>query len=311
MYIYKGLFPPSYMTNGIQQSPSSSSSQPTQVNGHWFIGTVKEELWSPTQGLPAGILYLKGQLERGASTGFVHWQLVAYCEKRQRVSGLSRFFGGGHWELTRSAASRDYVWKDDTYVSTRFELGSLPIRRNNKVDWDAIRVAAIAGLLDDPVIPASIYVQNYSSLCRIAKDHASPSFRPKHVELHWGVTGSGKSHFAWDKLGASAYAKNPRTKWWDAYKGQDSIIVDEFRGVIDISYILQWTDRYPLMLEVKGGAVPCNFTTLIFTSNLPIEQWYPDLDSATLQALKRRFHVIKHYSTSYRAIEEHERLLAE
>jgi hypothetical protein len=81
--------------------------------------------------LPPGISYIKGQLEQGAG-GFIHWQLIAYCDRTRRLAWIRQLFGDVHAELSRSVAAESYVWKEDTRVEgTQFEFGSKPIKRNS------------------------------------------------------------------------------------------------------------------------------------------------------------------------------------
>jgi len=91
-----------------------------------------------------------------------------------------------------------------------------------------------------------------------------------------------------------AYPKDPRTKFWDGYNGQQHVVIDEFRGSIDISHMLRWLDRYPVIVEVKGSSTCLVATTIWITSNLDPRDWYMDLDVDTKQALLRRL-VITHF----------------
>jgi len=89
-----------------------------------------------------------------------------------------------------------------------------------------------------------------------------------------------------------AYPKDPRTKFWCGYQGQANVVVDEFRGGIDIGHLLRWLDRYPVNVEIKGASVPLCVKKYAFTSNLHPREWYPELDGLTLFALLRRLEVI-------------------
>lgn len=111
--------------------------------------------------------------------------------------------------------------------------------------------------------------------------------------VFWGTTGTGKSRRAWDEAGMEAYGKDPRSKFWDGYGIQKHIVIDEFRGGIDISHLLRWTDRYPCRVEIKGSSVPLVAEKIWITSNIPPTQWYPLLDDQTLAALMRRLTVIE------------------
>lgn len=240
---------------------------------------------------PPGISFIRGQLEHGAG-GFVHWQLLIHCDRSRRLAWVKSVFGRScHAELSRSDAADAYVWKDDTAVQgTRFELGVKPRKRNSKRDWDAIRADAIAGNLLG--IDASVFVQHYRSLRAISSDYARPVAVVKRVHVFWGRTGTGKSRRAWDEAGMDAYCKDPRSKFWCGYNGHRKVVVDEFRGGIDIAHILRWTDRYPCYVELKGSSTPLLADEIWFTSNVDPRNWYPDLDPETLAALLRRLDII-------------------
>lgn len=182
------------------------------------------------------------------------------------------------------------MWKEDTRAGEPFEFGELKIRRNNLGDWDQIRQAAIQGDLSS--IPSDIFIRYYSNLNRIAADHAQPIAMVRTCTVFWGPTGSGKSRKAWELSGPDAYSKDPRTKFWCGYKDQNIVIIDEFRGGIDISHLLRWLDRYPVRVERKGSSAPLVADTFYITSNLSPNQWYPDLDTETKSALMRRLNVV-------------------
>jgi hypothetical protein len=109
--------------------------------------------------------------------------------------------------------------------------------------------------------------------------------------VYWGHTGTGKSRRAWDEAGIGAYPKDPRSKFWDGYRNHEHVVIDEFRGGIDISHILRWFDRYPVVVEVKGSSVVLSATHIWITSNIDPRQWYPELDEETLAALLRRLDI--------------------
>lgn len=81
-------------------------------------------------------------------------------------------------------------------------------------------------------------------------------------------------------------------EWWCGYRGEKHIVVDEFRGVVDVSHVLRWWDRYPVRVETKGGSRPLLATHYWITSNLDPRAWYPDLDEDTVDALLRRLNII-------------------
>lgn len=140
-------------------------------------------------------------------------------------------------------------------------------------------------------IPSEIYIRYYGNLHKIRADSQEPTFRSIECFVFWGATGTGKSHSAWERAGSTAYSKDPRSKFWCGYKDQQVVIIDEFRGAIDVSHLLRWLDKYPCRIETKGSSRVLVANTFYITSNLHPNDWYPDLDQETKSALKRRLNV--------------------
>lgn len=257
--------------------------------GVYWLLTIPQHEYVPY--LPSNCAYVRGQLERGETTGYLHWQLLVVFNTKCRLATVKRTFGDGiHAELSRSSAANDYVWKDDTRIEgTPFELGALKFKRNSETDWKAVLDNAKRGRLDD--IPPDIIIRNYGNLRRIAMDNLSPIALERRIIVYWGPSGTGKSRRAWAEAGLEAYPKDPLTKFWDGYQGQESVVIDEFRGGISIGHVLRWFDRYPVNIEIKGAAVTLKATTIWITSNLNPIDWYPDLDQATKDALLRRLEI--------------------
>jgi len=124
------------------------------MQGRYFLLTIPYHEFTPW--LPPTVQYIKGQLEQGSTTGFVHWQVLVAFKTKVRLAGVKNVFGEGiHCELSRSSAANDYVWKEDTRIEgTQFELGKLAFKRNSTNDWESLWSCAIEGRLGD--IPADV-----------------------------------------------------------------------------------------------------------------------------------------------------------
>lgn len=260
--------------------------------GIFWILTIPHEDWQPMEVLPPELSWIRGQREVGG-TGYEHWQVFVAFTTKVSLPQVTRIFGErSHAELSRSKHAENYCWKEETRVEgTQFELGSKPFQRNQKIDWEAAWTAAINR--DFLGIPASVRLRSYRTICAIASDYERPSVRTVNTTLLWGGTGTGKTYRAWQEAGADAYCKDPRSKFWCGYMGERNIIIDEFRGGIDISHILRWLDSYPCRVEVKGSSRPLRATNFWITSNLPYYAWYPDIDQETKEALLRRMTVVE------------------
>lgn len=262
----------------------------TRRQGIFWIGTIPFSDWTPVQ--DDGVQWIRGQHERGAG-GFEHWQvLVAFTSKKSLAACKLIMGPTGHWELSRSDAAAEYVWKEDTRVEgSQFEFGSRPFRRNSSLEWDNFWDFAVAGNLME--IPADVRIRHYSTFRRIREDYSTPDALERTCCVFIGPTGTGKSRKAWMDAGLDAYPKDPNTKFWCGYVDQKHVVVDEFRGRIDISHLLRWLDRYPVNVELKGSSIPLRATSIWITSNLTVEEWYPEVDQQTLGALKRRIQITR------------------
>ena len=110
--------------------------------------------------------------------------------------------------------------------------------------------------------------------------------------VYWGPTGTGKSHRAWREAGLAAYPKISTTKFWDGYRSHEHVVIDEFRGAIGIEKMLTWLDKYPVIIENKGSSTVLCATRIWITSNLHPNDWYPDVDQETKDALMRRLEIV-------------------
>lgn len=131
-----------------------------------------------------------------------------------------------HIEIVKiNNGAHDYCMKEDTRIEGPFEFGIKPVSRNNKTDWEDVKIKAIEGKLKE--IPADIYVKHYRNLVQIAKDNMVPTdktSKPRGIWLY-GESGAGKSLGARMKFPGS-YPKLCN-KWWDGYKAHKTVIMDD------------------------------------------------------------------------------------
>jgi len=113
--------------------------------------------------------------------------------------------------------------------------------------------------------------------------------RKKRVMFFYGKTGTGKTHDAL-ALGASFVEKHGLFYQWESIS--NARVFDEAdEHVWRRQEILRICDRYPIMLNIKGGQKIWNPEIVIFTSNDPPATWLPLIDGA----LRRRVTEVRHY----------------
>lgn len=258
----------------------------------WILTIPKEDFSIPTQ-LKQDWQFIKGQQEVGQS-GFEHWQLCIGYSKKVRLGRLKTDFGQRcHAEPTRSEAAEAYVCKEETSVpNTRFSIGTKKLNRNQSEFWDKQWELAKQGNWED--IESDIKIKYYSTLKRIAFDHATP---PSNLSSPCGVwiygpPGVGKSHSA-REWHPNLFVKN-LNKWWDGYKGEKQVLLDDVGHEHSkwIGWFLKiWADQYVFDGEIKGGTIKIRPEKLIVTSNYTIEELF-FFDLALCDAIKRRFYLI-------------------
>ena len=122
-------------------------------------------------------------------------------------------------------------------------------------------------------------------------DKAQNSNPFKTSENLWiyGNPGSGKTYYA-THLYKNYFLKN-QTQWWDGYRGEEVIILDDYDKPIMGHYVKIWADNYNSVGEIKNGSIALNFKVFIVTSNyMPRTLWPNDLPMQ--YAICRRFRFI-------------------
>lgn len=106
-----------------------------------------------------------------------------------------------------------------------------------------------------------------------------------------GDPGVGKSSGVRDIF--PNYFDKPVNKWWDGYKCQPTVILDDFETTHDglSHHLKRWADHYPFIAETKGGTCLLRPERIVVTSNHhPGNIWYEK--PSTLAAIERRFKIL-------------------
>jgi len=124
---------------------------------------------------------------------------------------------------------------------------------------------------------------------------------PLDVVVHYGPTGTGKTHKAIVEFPEAFKYSVSMGSWFDGYEGQQVAIIDEFRGQLPFSFMLQLLDKYACKVQVKGGHREWKPEKIIITSPEHPAFWYPKLEAreGKLKQLKRRLHAIYHFPNPY------------
>lgn len=111
----------------------------------------------------------------------------------------------------------------------------------------------------------------------------TPRTNPPEVHWRWGLAGTGKTRYCIETH-PDHYVKDG-TMWWDGYKQQEAIIIDDFDNQIPFRTLLRMLDRYVYQGQVKGGYVHIDSPFIYITSEHPPEVYWSDNE---LQQVIRR-----------------------
>ena len=197
-----------------------------------------------------------------------------------------------------------YCKKLETRVKGPFEGGHRDVKKQGqRTDVAKLKESIRSGKRITEIFD-SLEIDEYAKYHKMIRDVSfefrvqnAPAIRDIKVELWWGVAGAGKTWKAL-QLHPDAYVWTSSTSgaWFDGYRGQKTIILDDFApGCMPLNLLKRVLDRYRCQIAVKGSFDIAEWDHVIITSNYNYDQWYPDVfgrNQYELDAVKRRIHSV-------------------
>lgn len=225
-------------------------------------------------------------------------QYLAYGHETCPTTGRKHLQGWVYWKNARSmfacrgqykcwiAVCKGTIDQQDEYCSKESTLttfGKRP-RQGERSDLKRKIDAVIKGeeTVDDIIVADPEFFHKYGRTLQNAEDIAMRKrFRTEMTtcEWLWGKTGVGKSHIALkDYNPETHYIVRNDNGWWEGYRQQHTVVINDFRGEIKYSELLQLIDKWPYHVK-RRGREPMPFTSkhIIITSSLPPEEVYYNL----------------------------------
>lgn len=214
-----------------------------------------------------------------------HHQVFMYFHnaKSDSVKNLNKIgssFGDTHCNVEPMrgsfAQNESYCSKEGSYT----KLGQEPrqglrgdiIETKDLIVNNQITVDEIA--LEDP----EFYHKYGRTLREVEVIALRKRFRTWMTTGEWiyGPTGVGKSHRVFkDYSPDTHYVKNLDDQWWDGYVGQEIVIINEFRGQITFSELLDLLDKWPKTVKQRCRApVPFLAKKVYITSSKHPDEIY-------------------------------------
>lgn len=227
-----------------------------------------------------------------------HQGFVYFSGARGSFKQVAKQLGKCHVEPCKGNLDQncDYCSKDGNIK----EFGVRP-KQGHRNDLEAVKETILNGdmSVDDICVEnPNLYHQYGRTLNKLEDIALRRKFRTQMTEGTWyyGPTGVGKSHVAFKDFTPETHYVYPNDNgWWDGYTGQPVVIINEFRGGMMYSELLDLLDKWPKTVRRRGREpVPFLAQKLIITSSLPPDEVYINLAvEDKLDQLYRRCKVVK------------------
>jgi len=255
--------------------------------------------------MPSNLKILIANREIGSS-GTPHYQGYVEFNTSVALSHLRNWNGRGHYEIRKGTqfdairyCLKDYLSDDNTavwgfdvsldalegfgLVSDGLDKSLTPVQLLETLNKTKLsKLTQMKLLIDEGRTDKELADYDFDTWCR--SHRALGAYRllcvaPRNFEMDvtviYGPTGTGKSKFCNDEF-EDVYWKQ-RGKWWDNYAHQKTVVLDEFYGWLQWDVLLRLCDRYPLMVETKGGQIQFASKEIVFTSNTEPQKWYKNV----------------------------------
>lgn len=234
-----------------------------------------------------------------ATTGTKHTHVFLWRKSAIRLRTIQKKFPNVHYDFCYGSCkeNRDYILKTGKYAGTAKaetsvegsfeEFGEIPneVEEKNPQNSDVIE-AIDAGRSTEEIIrqnPKHIFRSNEINTLRetLLNGKFLSCERDVQVCYIFGPTGSGKTRFIFDTndmadiCRVTNYSNNGLR--FDNYHGQSVLVFEEFASQIPISNMLNYLDRYPLILPARYTDRTACYTQVYITSNLPLRGQYTDI----------------------------------
>ena len=255
-----------------------------------------------------------------ATTGTYHTHAYVYSHSPMRFGTFKKRFPTAHIEKANgtSKENRDYIRKEGKWAVTAkvetcvpdtfMEFGALP----SEAEENAPKMFQLLEDVKDGFTTQEIIRNNPAFAFKgrdidqlretlLAEQYENAN---REVEVYYlfGESGTGKTHGIYARHSASDICRitdYPKAGVrFDAYHGQSVLVFEEFHSQIPINAMLNYLDIYPLKLPARYSDRTACYTTVYITSNIPLEQQYPDIQRSkmeTWRAFLRRITKVYEY----------------
>lgn len=273
--------------------------------------------------------------EVGAEGSTPHTHIYFKARNPVKFSTLKNKFPTAHMEKAQGTPqeNREYIRKEGKWADTEKketnladtfeEWGELPKgHKGKRSDLSMLFDMIENGLSNAEILRQNPdYMKYLNHMERTRQALREEEFREKWRDIEciyvFGETNTNKTRTYMEKYGYGNVYRITNYNGnavWDGYRGQDVVIFEEYRSQLLISEVLTWVEGYPnCSLRARYADKVACFTKVVFISNIPLEEQYPNVQDEspeTWRAFLRRIqrvyhHITKDKITEYKSVQEY------
>lgn len=252
-----------------------------------------------------------------SADGLNHCHAVFEDTKTMRFSAVKKVFPNMHIEPTKGTKEQaeDYINKRGNFAEKGEQVlyiarrGEIKGAQGQRRDLEVIEDLILQGKKPFEILNMSLSYRRYEKYIRDAffdkRYRETPRKRDVHVVWHVGKAGSGKSYIQMqlaEQYGDDdVYLVTDYDHPWDKYNGERIVILDEFRGQVKFSVLMNLLDGYRIQLPCRYSNVYALWLELHICSVLSPDLVYRKMVNEyqsydTYDQLRRRIStVVYHY----------------
>ena len=254
-----------------------------------------------------GVKFFKGQREIGEKTGKEHLQFFIDFENAVYFSTVQKLLPlTTHIEQRKAKKKIDavnYCCKEKTRIGEVLEFGKFTDdRQNTNTEKFFERLYGGANNMELQKEFPTLYAQyGVDKLEKFRQDYLKAKYGDKMRDIKityiYGSTRLGKTSYIYDKYKPSEICRvtNYKVGTFENYKSQKVLVLDEFTGLLDITFVNNLLDRLPLDLPARYGNRTACFTEVYIISNLAVTELYKEQQNTmpeVYRAFTERIHEI-------------------
>lgn len=236
-----------------------------------------------------------GPIEKAPTTGHIHFHAGIYFENTRSFNAIRKMLPEMHLERAEGTVAqlKDYCTKEGSAV---YESG-IPPHQGQSLSTQELKVMSKGEIVDQVKNPN--HALSYIKLKDIIGNNITLRDQSKWGLMRcfyiWGESGVGKTRLAARIIGLDTECNKVFYEggFWHGMGDAEYCLYDEWRdSQMPASEFIRFIDYNKNLMNVKGGSMVNNFTTIVITSVQDFDNIYRNVDDEPRKQWIRRIKVI-------------------